>query len=354
MDDTLKSVPVWTPPTGQPAHYDRAVELRLRAYGRMRRNFGLAAALYLGTGVVGLLVFLNDDDTRYALAVVFLVMGVVSLGMLVSFQRRWGRWAATAKALLSSAITRRATAEVVTAKGKTVVLALDGGQWYVRAGAVNREARQIVARTGEVWLAGPDASGAVVLFIDALPAPVHALVTTEVPERGAPEPPADASLSALPASSARRFAAVQWLSAGMWLIVVGAVSYDVADNSYGQFYGAAMIVVLIITLVRILPVLRLPSLVKAGHWQSYQATMHTWRGDPKLVGDLGVTITYPDGGVQPVTVRLASADLVANIANTGLLWVAGTPAPGATLAVGVPGYPIAAPAKFVANPKLHT
>jgi hypothetical protein len=349
VDDTLKSVPVWTPPADRPADYDRAVELRLRAYGRMRKNLVIAVVsrALLGAGL--LLLSVDQFERRYALAIVFLVLALVSLGSLVLFQLRWGRWAETAKALLSSAITRRVPAEVVSWKGKNVVLALDGGQWYVRAGAVHRDARQVVARTGAVWLAGPDANGAVVLFIDALPVPVYGQSLTDVPERMAPEAP----VVDLPLSFARRLAAIQWIPVGVFLAVLAAFSYDIVDNTFREVYGAFLVVLLILSLARILPILKLPSLVKAGPWQSYQATMHIWRGDPRLTGDLGVTITYPDGGIQPVTVRHASAELVANIADTGLLWVAGTPAPGRTLAVGLPGYPIAAPAKCVENPKLR-
>jgi hypothetical protein len=316
----------------------------------MRRNLVIAIVSRVLLAAALAMLSIDEIESRYALAGVFLLLALVSLGSLVAFHLRWGRWAETSKALLSSIVTRRVTAEVISWQGKNVVLALDGGQLCVRAGAVHRDARQVVARTGEIWLAGPDANGAVVLFIDALPVPVHGQSLAAVPERMAPEAPA----ADLPLSYAKRFAAMQWIPVGIFLLLIAAFSYDVMDSEFRQVYGTFLIVLLILSLARILPILKLPALVKAGHWQSYQATMHIWKGDPKLTGDLGVTITYPDGGIQPVTIRHASAELVANIANTGLLWVAGTPAPGLTLAVGVPGYPIAAPAKFVENPKLHT
>jgi hypothetical protein len=57
-------------------------------------------------------------------------------------------------------------------------------------------------------------------------------------------------------------------------------------------------------------------------------------------------VSLPDGRSQKVVVRRATAALRANVYVTGTLWVVGLPAAGKLSAVGVPGHPIVAAARF--------
>src|SRR5262249_45705469 len=65
----------------------------------------------------------------------------------------------------------------------------------------------------------------------------------------------------------------------------------------------------------------------------------------RLAPDQSVAITLPDG--VELTGRIVwAANLIANVRASGRLWVAGTPAAGATLGVGVPDFPIAGVVRF--------
>ena len=87
---------------------------------------------------------------------------------------------------------------------------------------------------------------------------------------------------------------------------------------------------------------RVRRLLNSGPWTSVPITL------PNLVESFDVAhghATLSDGRTIPVRVR-TSYSLAANIAATGLIWVAGEPAAGREMAVGLPGYSVLGHAHF--------
>jgi hypothetical protein len=342
VDNVAQSVPVWQPPADCPADRDSTVELRLKALDRVR--IYLPLSIVICWALAGMLIGLDGIDF---LSGVLLLLGATSLIRLAGFQVRWGKRLAAAKALLANVVTTRVSAEVISKK----VLAVDSVHLRVNMTWADR---QIVAREGEVWLAGPDAEGTAVVFVGGVPVPLPAQVV-EAGERTAPEPLMNTQ-SALPMWFAKRHAELQRFSSAASLVVLAAVLYQFS-LSYPDLWPVLAAIYLVLTLgsvSRISDILRVPYLLNAGAWQAYPVTIQAWKGKPRLFGDLGLLLSRPDGSAVPVTVRSASAELVANIEATGQLWVIGLPEEGKLTAVGVPGYPVAAAARYVANRRVHS
>lgn len=342
MDNVAQSVPVWQPPVDRPAGNDTAVELRLKALDRMRISLPLSVVFYWA--LAGVLIGFDGVDF---LSGVLLMIGALALVRLVDFQVRWGGRAAAAKALLANVVMTRVGAEVIARK----VLAVDGK--YLRVNMTWAD-RQIVAREGEIWLAGPDVKGAAVVFVGGVPVPLLAQVV-EAGERIEPEP-AMTTQGALPMWYAKRYAEWQRVYLGVTLAALAAALHQLSRSFPDSWvvFAALFLVFTLGSMSRVSDTFRVPSLLNAGAWQAYPVTIRTWQGKRRLVGELGLVLQRPDGSAVPVTVRYASAELVANIEASGQLWVVGPPEEGKLAAVGVPGYPVAAAARYVANRRVHT
>lgn len=331
---------VWRPPVERPAGQDFAVELYLRMYGRTRSL--LLRSMFFFT-VLALFDFFVID-TLVGLGVVMLVGLVAQAVRYVHYEVRHGRHYPVVRSMVDTAVAVRAKAEFV---GKDVLVVNDG-QMFLRL-RTTWGVRQLVARTGGLWLVGYQSDIAVV-FVDGLPVPLRA----DVVER--PEPSeVDAVGGDVTAWYARRLARAQWIMVGIFVLLYGGMLADVAaEDSDGWWVFGTVIVVIVVALVAALwQVVMLPARIQRGEWRVYPAQMRAWTGNPRLSGNLGVYVTLPDGSYLPVAVRVASAHLVANVQVTGQLWIKGAPEAGKRAVVGVPGYPIAAPARFVHKQKLH-
>src|SRR5690349_18992182 len=100
MDDTLRSVPLWTPPGDRAADCDPAVELRMKALGRKR-------ATYLGTALVDAVVgawLVLPGGAPSILGGLLLAAAVALVAAAVVFQIRWGRWLNAVKMILRTGI----------------------------------------------------------------------------------------------------------------------------------------------------------------------------------------------------------------------------------------------------------
>jgi hypothetical protein len=266
-------------------------------------------------------------------------------------------------------------AVLVTAVHSGVLELGDGTQ--VRVWAMPTAAREVVARTGRVWLVGPDTRGWLALRVDGLHTPWPARITTRGPAdrlSGVRLPAAGPTgvvdgLWSDPATTGRRLTPVGPLADPMAVLVRHVVGRKWGDLVFTSVLMAALVVVAVLTdagphawlvplaavvalgvvahsLWRMRAVRELAALVHAGPWQRADATLPSWHARQRGRGDGTATVRVPNGERFTVDLRAVHLDVLANMCQTESVWIAGTPTHGATRAVGFPGYPIVATAHF--------
>jgi hypothetical protein len=210
--------------------------------------------------------------------------------------------------------------------------------------------QQVIARTGEITVVGPDPEGHAVVFVDGLPAPLPAKVV-EAPEPTEAEPIAPVSVNGaedrLPNWLATRNARLNQLPVVLALVVLVGIVLEAQNPQAQMIYTitfAAMILIAAIP-VALMPSdqLRLRTLLAAGQWQAHPVTVVESKADARRPV-AGLTLVLADG--QRLSIKLAFPELVANISATGTLWMVGMPGRRKGAAVGVPGYPIISAARF--------
>jgi hypothetical protein len=355
IQQSAQAVAVWRPPTDRPAAQDTAVALMLKFHTGRRRALISMMSVFL---VLGVLMILVEGRVEVLSGLLLLLAGWMLTTAVVVRVKLGRRLMPAVTALLENTVLGRVPARVVTWKGSTTLLAVGSGAQHLKVHMVSWGLRQIMARSGEVWLAGPDATGAAVVFADGMPLPLPAQTA---PGSGEPrtEPAAQVSMvaaqDAMPAWYARRLVRYLWFPVGLVVAVIAALLIELGrpgQYSLVVWVGVCCLAALLLkTLVRSADTFRLSALLRVGSWAGYPVRIRIWRGNPRLAGELSLVMTLPDGRELPVTIRSASNDLVANISATGVLWVAGTPEAGKLAAVGVPGHPVAAPARFVTSPR---
>ncbi|MFI9381005.1 hypothetical protein [Kutzneria sp. NPDC052558] len=342
MEDTQLSVAVWRPAEQWQAD-DKAVELRMQGYARRSRTMaiGIVVPLVLAAAMFGL--------HSIGLMVLFLLNAAWGLISGVRHQMRVGRWLPAARSLLSGNPSHRVAARVVAHKGNRTVLAV--GPMHLRVEPVLWGTRQVIARTGEITMVGPDAEGHAVVFVDGQPMPLPAKVV-EAPEPMEAEPiarvSANAAEDAVTQWFATRFARLMWAPAGILVLMLAALAFDAQQSRFSSIWivFVGLLICAIVLTLRMTDQTRLPKLLKTGQWQAHPVTVEEWKGNVRVpAGDLTVKLGVP-GGEYRLVVKQASAELVANVSATGTLWMVGQPTARKPAAVGVPGYPIVAIARF--------
>jgi hypothetical protein len=250
-------------------------------------------------------------------------------------------------------VRRRVAAVVVAHRGISAVIATEGR--YLRVRPIAWPMWQVIARTGEITVVGPDAKGNAVVFVDSQPAPLTAKIVA-APERVEADPVARVSWHGaedeIPMAYARQQVRRLWLQPGALLVAVAGFAIDaVLDGA--AWAGNGSVAALFALCLAGFPfaaaaMLRLPRLLAAGQWKQYQAVLLSWRSDGQQWGaaDLSVQLSRTDGELRRMVVKAAPVEVVAHVNATGTLWVIDS-AEGRLTAAGVPGYPVAAFAKFV-------
>ncbi len=347
MEDTQLAVAVWRP-AEQWQTEDPAVELRMQVYRRRGRTMviGIVVSLVLAAVASGFLRHVTG------LTVLFLFNAVRLVVAGIRYQIRFGGWLKAARELLVGSPGHRVAAKVVAHRGSSTVLAI--GPTHLRVRPVNWGVRQIIARTGEITMIGPDAEGNAVVFVDGQPTPLPAKVV-EAPEPTEAEPIARVSVNGaedeVPQWYAARHARIQWIPFSAVFTVFVALVYDMQLAShlpvaFTWAYAVLAVILLLGPVFGARDQIRLSKLLSAGQWQAYPVTVETWKGSAQRpFADLTVKLGVP-GGEYQLVVKHASVELVANISATGTLWMVGLPKGAKSAAVGVPGHPIVAPARF--------
>ncbi len=340
MDDTLLSAAVWRA-SDEWQIDDDPVDLHLRVREKFS-NILLASA-------VGLVLFAALSHTVFGA-----IAGPVAMGLLAVAAVVLAVWikANVGRVKSVAGVRRRVAAVVVAHRGISAVIATEGR--YLRVRPIAWPMWQVIARTGEITMIGPDAEGNAVVFVDGQPTPLPAKVV-EAPEPTEAEPIARVSVNGaedeVPQWYAARHARIQWIPFSAVFTVFVALVYDMQLAShlpvaFTWAYAVLAVILLLGPVFGARDQIRLSKLLSAGQWQAYPVTVETWKGSAQRpFADLTVKLGVP-GGEYQLVVKHASVELVANISATGTLWMVGLPKGAKSAAVGVPGHPIVAPARF--------
>lgn len=359
---TLRAVSPKEPPTSEPdlsgpAIRDSSTPFALRSVR--------SAVMALPLVTLLLLAFLVALWLIGAAVTFMLFVGLaiaVCLAASVVFVLRWSSWNTSVSRLLAEHPWREAKVKVFRpARGTaTRLLVHEPGAepLWLHAPSIGLAGQQVFARTGRIWLVGPDDRGHAAVRSTGLTVPLgQASVANQVESDTevitGQEAPARLPLAADDAVLAkmlekpRRQARTELIMPGFLLIFAVVVFVLVVQASprprQGEMaaavagIGVLLLAYLAWKIIRLRYWQRIDKLLAAGPWTSSPATLdpvEPYRGPRRLSGTVIL-----QGAEVPFTLRTSYA-LAANIAATGLLWVAGTPAPGTDAAAGLPGHPL--------------
>ncbi|WP_157367748.1 hypothetical protein [Alloactinosynnema sp. L-07] len=217
---------------------------------------------------------------------------------------------------------------------------------HLRLTFVPRAHRLVIARTGRVWLVGPDAGGRVAVRVEGSHA-VHPVRRADGTGASRTERLGDgATVTRL---TARRLASTPVLTVSAMGLGYAAVSVNFTAPLFGTLVSCA-----VMTLFWSVAVIyqwqwcRLPALINAGEWVRAEIQLAPWTAQRNQIASAHGHIRLADGTILAISMRAAKVDLLGTILESGVLWVAGEPQPGRTVAVGFPGYPQLAVAKIAA------
>ncbi|GAA2989807.1 hypothetical protein [Actinokineospora diospyrosa] len=362
----MSEAPAVAPPTDTPAIEDLATAKALAALRLPLIGLPLAAVVFAapaiwlasaGAGWIGIAVL-----TIGALAfVITAILAVIITGF----------WIGPAGRLLRAEPWRAASVKVYRPtkgfpRARLVVQEADGTTVNLLAPALPWAAQQILARTGKIWLVGPDDKGWVAIRSSGLALPLGQARVTQADlssgyEISVDQPdPSRASLASGDAvlakviATPRKRSRTDLVAPVVLLAFAGFVVVDLLKRgvrsdqvwlAVGVFVGTLIIAGFFAwRLYKALYWAKMDRLLSAGPWKSVSVELP----EPTSVGRATVTAqaTLPDGRIVPVTLPRAVHAVRANIAATGKLWVAGTPTAGKRMAAGIPGYPFLNRAEF--------
>lgn len=360
-------VPAVEPAGDAPAAADPSTGWAMQA---LRTAVLAPAILSMIAIVVGIVIGLAGVTEIFVLIIA--LAGLLGLSAGAPVTLRWLRWRGPASALLAAGPWRPAEVSVFrSARGRSLgtrlrVLDADGEPMWLTALGLSWSAQQVLARTGRIWLVGPDAEGNVAIRSSGLAVPIAmAQVSTQqsadVPveaqqraPRRAPKARDDVVVANLLAGPRRRsrtdlFAPILLLGLAI-VVLVAVLRSNHAAPRFAELLWSVLAVLAVLAgfagwrIAKLLRTGRIDRMLAAGPWRAVPVDL-TGGPDPHRQ-ELRGNATLPGGGTVEVSVPRAGFVLTANVAATGLLWVAGEPEPGRRTVAGLPGYPLLAVATF--------
>jgi hypothetical protein len=311
---------VWQPPTDGPVGWDPDVSRAAWTLSSTRDWIARVWGAQVFLGLMCLIIGLTVSTILATLAVL-----AISAFMLL-YRLQVGR------SLLS-------VARLLDAEPARLVEVEHLGRGVIRA----EEKLLRVSRTvhgDRLWLVGPDDNGLIALFEEALPTPYAARVVARPPRPGGrrPDPPRDPRGRATQAEfDGVRNYVVGW---GFVLAITVCIGLELAPQPQvlAVLYAIAAVVIAIFmtrSWRRRIQWRLMAGRRFASPLVEYQA---------RLSADRSFAVTTD--GEELIAKICWERAVAANVRASGRLWVAGTPAAGATLGVGVPDFPIAGVVRF--------
>ncbi|HEX3786886.1 MAG TPA: hypothetical protein VHW44_03425 [Pseudonocardiaceae bacterium] len=307
--------------------------------------------------VIALLIFsvtatqsLGRDDFGVLVLVVFGLLAVLNgVAVLVN-----GRTRAVAESVYPRYPWHAVAATMVSDRPFVAAVQLGPDRVHLSLRRAQPVTRQVVLRSGRLWLCGPDERGRVMARVDGLSFGVPARILDQPPADATPpvltEPtgprPLDEPMLAGLLRRQLRLGLVRYLGPAIVLALgVASVVVSPVYAAVGPIFLVLAVVYAVLAglaVTRFQGILRQSSrlLADAPGWTPVLARLDSWQAAGRVIGPARGQVWLPDGSTATVSVPRAGIDLVANIQASGTLWVAGPPTRGSTMAVGLPGYPL--------------
>lgn len=308
---------VWQPPMDVPVGRDPEIRRALSEQQARRDRLARSCCTH---GFVAVVCVLAGLPVSAALTV---TAAALAAWVTFTYWRQVGRTLDAVTELLAAEPARPVELELLDRKVARV-----GDMW------LSATRNWPGARAGRHWwLVGPDADGLVVAFVSGTAAPVPARVLAGPPKQLGPKVQAKAVGPPVLARAVARRAARRF--AGRWAYTV-MLTFTIGIELAPQPQVLACLYALA-GLVFVVPAAR--------HWRRTATllTMPRRLAAPladypaRIRADRSFVVTLPDE--SELTGTFVSATNVAgNVRASGRLWIAGTPAAGAVLGVGVPDF----------------
>ncbi|SDN28782.1 hypothetical protein SAMN04489726_5890 [Allokutzneria albata] len=331
--------------------------MAIRLMKRQLVNWWLLLAVLVGGATAASVA----DVSGYVQAVVWISVSLF-VAMAIDLLLMLDGWTRATDRLLPSSTWRPATAELEQAGRNTLMMTVtekNGETFRLRTLGMPALIREVLARTRNVWVVGPDKNGWAVLVTPGLHSPLGGKlekgkarpanpVLPEAPITGPDAPAADDFVVAGQAKLKAGATARGQAAAGA-VILLGVLALAVGWLLGAPLIGAALLVLCVVGAVPLFLAARplavwkpLPELLAAGTWTRLPATIdETWRPNARGYADGSAEVRLPSGQTVAVKLPLVSCDVVEYTRATGTMWFAGMPKPGSDSAIGVPGYPLA-------------
>ncbi|WP_156756366.1 hypothetical protein [Actinokineospora pegani] len=335
------------PAPDRPAASDPTTAIILKLRGS--QNLGqatLAALVAFVLTSAGLAATLGMSHFFYG----HLVAAVLVFAAVGVKYHLWGRWlrARRGPALVAARPWRSLPARVLRARSRhwasVVEVTEDGVATAVRVTALTRAHQAVIARTGRVWVVGPDKAGWAAVRVDGAHEALPARALNRVPASASADAGGggDVALATARDQRADVLFAVALVLAGYVFVVLAMFTLD------GQVGKAMLAAVGGLTgvVLCLAPVLwhtrrnvRLPQLVAGAEWTRVEVGLAPWKARADGTARVVATVRLAGGGTRTLRLASASVELLGTIWDTGEAWLSAEPVPGVLLAVGHPGYP---------------
>lgn len=351
------------PPLLLPQQHGRAIDdpntaLLERVRARLIRRQVVLLVILLFVAGIGYLRAIEGDVTEAVFLWLIDTLLVVSIGISSwLYVPLWWR----GKALASRYGWRPVPVTILSDKPCLVRATVDGTEVTLRLRRFYWLARQLLLRTGTVWICGPDDRGRCLARLAGSVGNGLADVTEAAPsgtppvlvQPASPRPGDDPALS----RSRRAYNRVMVTYLAVLLLIVGVSVGMLSRTGFGSL-GSADSAVLVGSVFFVLAVIltiqgylkgrkAFQQLADAPYWQPVPVSLDYWDEPAKAAVRTGAGRVILPGGVPAyVDFPRLTLDLAANMRATGVLWLAGDPAPGATVPIGLPGFALRGSARF--------